>query len=340
MWARESQAIKNPESQIAKAVKELKSRRKLILTGTPIENSTMDLWSQMSFANPGLLGEKTYFQKTYQLPIEKQHDQDKSLKLNNLVKPFLLRRVKSQVASDLPEKIENVHYCEMSPAQREYYEKEKSAFKNKIFDLIETDGVSKSKMILLQGLTRLRQIANHPLMVDDMYQGDSGKFEDINYMISKALGEDHKLLIFSQFVKHLDLVRNFLEHEKIPFAYLDGSTRNRQEQVEKFQQEENIKTFLISLKAGGLGLNLTAADYVFLLDPWWNPAAEAQAIDRAHRIGQTQTVFTYKFIARDTVEEKILKLQESKIQLADNIVTVEEQFAKQLSGDDIAKLLE
>lgn len=335
----ESQAIKNPDSRIAQAVKKLKSRRKLILTGTPIENSTMDLWSQMSFVNPGLLGDKKFFQKEFQIPIEKKKDIAKTEKLNRLVKPFLLRREKSQVAKDLPEKVENIKYCEMSPAQREFYESEKSAFKNKIFDVIETEGIRKSHMILLQGLTRLRQIANHPLMVDDMYSGDSGKFEDICYMIQNALGKQHKLLIFSQFVKHLDLVRNFLNQEKIPFAYLDGSTKDRQAQVEKFQKENHINTFLISLKAGGLGLNLTSADYVFILDPWWNPAAEAQAVDRAHRIGQTQTVFSYKFIARDTVEEKILKLQESKLKLAGDIITIEDQFMKELSPDDIKDLL-
>jgi SNF2 family DNA or RNA helicase len=336
----ESQAIKNPDSLIAKSVKQLKSRRKLILTGTPIENSTLDLWSQMAFVNPGLLGNKQYFTKEFLIPIEKKKDLAKSEKLNRLVKPFLLRREKSQVAKDLPEKVENVKYCEMSEAQKDYYEKEKSAFRNKIFDVIQKDGVQKSHMILLQGLTRLRQIANHPLMVDEMYEGDSGKFEDITYMIQNALGENHKVLIFSQFVKHLDLVRSYFNTNNIPYAYLDGSTKDRQAQVEKFQAENKINTFLISLKAGGLGLNLTNADYVFILDPWWNPAAEAQAVDRAHRIGQKQKVFTYKFIARNTVEEKILKLQASKLQLAKNIVTIEENFMKQLTADDISNLFD
>ena len=334
----ESQAIKNPDSRIAKAVKLLNSRRKLILTGTPVENSTMDLWSQMSFINPGLLGTKKFFAREFQIPIEKKKLFAKTERLNALVKPFLLRREKSQVAKDLPEKIENIRYCEMSDSQREFYETEKSAFKNKIFDVIEKDGIRKSHTILLQGLTRLRQIANHPLMVDDMYQGDSGKLEDIAHMIQNALGENHRLLIFSQFVKHLNLIRSMLDSKNIPFAYLDGSTKDRQSQVEKFQNENDIHTFLISLKAGGLGLNLTQADYVYILDPWWNPAAEAQAVDRAHRIGQKQTVFTYKFIARDTVEEKILKLQKSKLKLADELVAIENQFVKQLSLDDISSL--
>jgi len=334
----ESQAIKNPDSRISKAVRQLNSRRRLILTGTPIENSTLDLWSQMSFVNPGLLGNKQFFIKEFQVPIEKKKDAGKTVRLNSLIKPFLLRREKSQVAKDLPDKVENIQYCEMSDSQREFYETEKSAFKNKIFDVIEKEGIRKSHMILLQGLTRLRQIANHPLMVEDMYEGDSGKLEDITHMIQNALGENHRLLIFSQFVKHLNLIRRFLDAQNIPFAYLDGSTRDRQGQVEKFQEKNHINTFLISLKAGGLGLNLTQADYVFILDPWWNPAAEAQAVDRAHRIGQTQTVFTYKFITRDTVEEKILKLQQSKLKLAGDLVTIEDQFIKQLSPEDISSL--
>lgn len=247
------------------------------------------------------------------IPIEKHKDIARTQKLNALIKPFILRREKSQVAKDLPEKIENIKYCDLSPTQREYYDKEKNLYRNRLIDVIENEGVQKSQMILLQGLTRLRQIANHPAMVDEDYTGDSGKFEDITYMLSNALGKDHKILVFSQFVKHLKIIEKYLNDEGIKYAYLDGSVKDRQAQVEKFQENEDIRVFLISLKAGGVGLNLTSADYVFLLDPWWNPAAEAQAVDRAHRIGQKNTVFTYKFIARDTVEEKILKLQESKL---------------------------
>ena len=336
----ESQAIKNPDSIISKSVRELKSRRKLILTGTPIENSTMDLWSQMSFVNPGLLGTETFFKKEYLIPIEKKKDEAKTRRLNALIKPFILRREKVQVAKELPEKVENVKYCDLSESQRDYYEREKNAYRNQILDLIEQDGLQKSQMLLLQGLSRLRQIANHPLMIDPDYEGDSGKFEDITYMISNALGKDHKLLIFSQFVKHLKIVEKHLNEEKIPYAYLDGSVKDRKSEVEKFQNNGDIRIFLISLKAGGLGLNLTEADYVFLLDPWWNPAIEAQAVDRAHRIGQTNKVFTYKFIARDTVEEKILKLQQSKLKLAKDLITIEESFVKSLTKEDISSLFE
>ena len=335
----ESQAIKNPDSIIAKSVGKLKSRHRLILTGTPLENSTMDLWSQLSFVNPGLLGAQKYFKNEFQLPIEKQQDIEKTRKLNVIIKPFILRRQKSQVAKDLPEKIESVKFSEMTPDQTEKYEEVKSFYRNKILDTIETSGIRKSQMLLLQGLTQLRQIANHPKMVDEDFEGDSGKFEDIRYMVESALSEGHKVLIFSQFVKHLTIVRKYLDDKGMSYAYLDGSTKDRQGQVDSFQKNKDIKLFLISLRAGGLGLNLTEADYVFLLDPWWNPAIEEQAVDRAHRIGQKKTVFTYKFIARDTVEEKILALQKNKLKLASDLISTEESFMKKLTTEDISELL-
>jgi len=335
----ESQAIKNPGSRIAKSVGKLKSRHRLILTGTPLENSTMDLWSQLSFINPGLLGTEKYFKNEFQLPIEKKQDIEKTRKLNVIIKPFILRRQKSQVAKDLPEKIESVKYSEMSVEQAEKYEEVKSFYRNKILETIEESGIKKSQLLLLQGLTKLRQIANHPKMVEPEYEGESGKLEDIQYMVESALSEGHKILIFSQFVKHLSIVKNYLDEKGLSYAYLDGTTKDRQGQVDLFQNNKNIKLFLISLRAGGLGLNLTAADYVFLLDPWWNPAIEEQAVDRAHRIGQKNTVFTYKFIARDTVEEKILALQKNKLRLASDLITTEESFIKKLTSTDISELL-
>lgn len=335
----ESQAIKNQGSQIAKSVRQLKSRHRLILTGTPLENSTMDLWSQMHFINPGLLGDAKYFKDQFQIPIEKKGDLDKTKRLNAIVKPFVLRRQKSQVAKDLPEKFENIKYSQMSEAQEAYYEEVKSGFRNEIMGAMGKKGAKKSNLLLLQGLSKLRQIANHPKMVDPDYTGDSGKMEDIHYMLEEAISEGHKVLIFSQFVKHLSLVRNHLDEQNIPFSYLDGSTQNRQAEVERFQNTPDLKVFLISLKAGGLGLNLTEADYVFLLDPWWNPAVEAQAVDRAHRIGQSRSVFTYKFITRNSVEEKILKLQKNKLKLATDLIHIEESFVKQLSNSDISELL-
>ncbi len=335
----ESQAIKNPTSNIAKAVKQLKSRRKLILTGTPIENSTLDLWSQMSFVNPGLLGNQSFFKNEFLTPIEKNSDEKKTVKLNAIIKPFILRRDKSQVATELPEKVENVKYCTMTSMQEEFYEKEKSIYRNKIIDSIENEGLQGSQMLLLQGLTRLRQIANHPKMVDETYKGDSGKMEDITFMLTNAISKGHKILVFSQFVKHLSIISEYLKSQRIDFAYLDGSTKDRAGQVERFQNDDKLKLFLISLKAGGVGLNLTKADYVFILDPWWNPAIEAQAIDRAHRIGQENRVFTYKFITKNTVEEKILLLQNAKLKLATNLISVEESFVKSLTEDDIQAIL-
>lgn len=336
----ESQAIKNPLSNISKAVKQLKSKHRLVLTGTPIENSTLDLWSQMTFANPGLLGNQNFFKKEFLQPIEKKKDEHKLQKLHSLIKPFILRRHKSQVATDLPPKTEKVFYSSMSTEQENRYEEVKAKYREEILDKMETEGIAKSQMILLQGLTQLRQIANHPAMVDQGFAGKSGKMEDVLHMLETALADDHKILIFSQFVKHLALVREELDARGLNYSYLDGSTKNRKDQVETFQQDEEVRIFLISLKAGGLGLNLTKADYVFILDPWWNPAIEAQAVDRAHRIGQENKVFTYKFITKNTVEEKILQLQEQKLSLAQNLISTEESFVKNLSKEDIKSLLE
>ena len=336
----ESQAIKNPSANTSKAVLLLRSKKRLILTGTPIENTTMDLWSQMNFINRGLLGTQTFFRKEFLNPIEKQENLLKLKKLYATIKPFILRRDKKQVAKELPDKVESVLYCKMSKEQNELYERTKSHYRNQILEEIELNGVSKSQILLLQGLTQLRQIANHPKMIDTEYVGNSGKMEQIIEKISVLVENGKKMLVFSQFVKHLSLVREYLDTQKVPYTYLDGSTKDRQTQVDIFQKDENIKVFLISLKAGGVGLNLTAAEYVFLLDPWWNPAAEAQAIDRAHRIGQKNVVFTYKFISKNTVEEKILALQHNKKKLANDLINVEESFMKSLSKEDIMALLE
>ncbi|MBW3544410.1 MAG: DEAD/DEAH box helicase, partial [Bacteroidetes bacterium] len=335
----ESQAIKNPGSNIARAVRELKSRRRLILTGTPLENSTMDLWSQMHFINPGLLGNQNFFRNEFLNPIEKKQDEHKSGKLYSIIKPFILRRQKKQVATELPDKVESIHYCSMTDEQSEKYEAAKNYYRSHILDQIDLHGVKKSQFVLLQGLTKLRQIANHPSMVDEDYKDGSGKMEEVLEMLQNAIAEGHKILVFSQFVKHLSLVRRYLDAENIEYAYLDGATKDRQGQVDQFQNNPKLRIFLISLKAGGVGLNLTKADYVFMLDPWWNPAIEQQAIDRAHRIGQENQVFTYKFITKDTVEEKILALQQHKTSLADNLITTEESFVKTLSKEDIDSIL-
>jgi SNF2 family DNA or RNA helicase len=335
----ESQVIKNPSSNIAKAVMQLQSRYKLTLTGTPLENTTMDLWSQMNFINPGLLGAQTFFKNEFLNPIEKKGDEQKAKKLHAIIKPFVLRRLKSQVATDLPEKTENIHYTNMTPDQEKKYEEIKALYRERILNEIEKQGLNNSKLTLLEGLTRLRQLSNNPRMADQNYKGDSGKMEDLSHMIENAILEGHKLLIFSQFVKHLDLVREMLKSKKITYCYLDGSSVDRKEQVDRFNKDESVRVFLISIKAGGLGLNLTEADYVFILDPWWNPAVEQQAIDRAYRIGQKKKVFTYKFITRNTVEEKILQLQKRKQKLSDSLITTEETIIKTLTREDIELLL-
>lgn len=335
----ESQNIKNPSSKSFKAVKALKSRYKLILSGTPVENSVSDLWTQLTFLNPGLLGTQAFFNEEYVQAIEKRKDEEKARKLQAIIKPFVLRRTKEQVAAELPSKTEQIFYCSMSEDQAAYYEKTKSAYRNDLLSSMDDGTYAQKQVQLLQGLTLLRQLANHPVMIDEEYKSDSGKFENVIYTLDNVLKGGHKVLIFSQFVKHLNIFKHYFEKEHIPFAYLDGATKNRGEIVSEFQQNAALKVFLISIKAGGVGLNLTQADYVFILDPWWNPAVEQQAIDRSHRIGQDKKVFIYKFISKDTVEEKILALQNRKKRLANSLITTEESFFKSLSKEDIREIL-
>lgn len=335
----ESQNIKNPSSKSFKAVKALKSRYKLILSGTPVENSVSDLWTQLTFLNPGLLGTQAFFNEEYVQAIEKRKDEEKARKLQAIIKPFVLRRTKEQVAAELPAKTEQVFYCTMTEDQATVYEETKSAYRNDLLSGMEDGTAAQKQVQLLQGLTALRQLANHPLMIDEQYTSDSGKFESVIHTLDNVLKGGHKVLIFSQFVKHLNIFKKYFEKEEIPFAYLDGATKNRGEIVAEFQENTDLKVFLISIKAGGVGLNLTQADYVFILDPWWNPAVEQQAIDRSHRIGQEKKVFIYKFIAKDTVEEKILALQNRKKKLASSLITTEESFFKSLSKADIQEIL-
>ena len=338
----ESQMIKNPESKTARAVRQLVSRHRLSLTGTPIENTVMDIWSQMAFLNPGLLGNETFFKNFYVTPIEKEKDNHRSAKLRRIIYPFILRRKKHQVERELPPKVEHLHYCAMTDAQQRFYEETRNTYRNYLMELITQGAWKKNKLNILTGLQKLRQIAIHPRMVEpEQYSLEqSGKYQEVKRMLMQVIERKRsKVLIFSQFVKMLHLLRDDLEAEGIPFTYLDGSTKDRQEQVRSFQEDKHIRVFLISLKAGGVGLNLTAADYVFILDPWWNPAVENQAVDRSHRIGQKRTVFYYKFISEDTIEEKILNLQQRKAQLSDDIITVEEDIYKSLDAVDLEELL-
>lgn len=336
----ESQSIKNPQSLSSRAVKLLRGNHKLVLTGTPIENSITELWSQLAFINPGLVGNLQSFTERFVQPIEKGKDPHRLAQLKAIIKPFVLRRTKDQVATELPPKVEQVIYSNMTEQQAEAYEKVKSFYRNEILKSIKEVGLHKSQLTILQGLTKLRQIANHPVLVQPDFEGQSGKFDELIARAETAKQEGHKVLIFSQFVKQLDLYKSWFNEKGWEYCYLDGSLSNeqRQREVAKFQQGK-INYFLISLKAGGVGLNLTEADYVFILDPWWNPAVEQQAIDRSHRIGQTKTVFTYKFITKDTVEEKILALQQKKKDLANSIITTEESFIKTIDVDEIIDLL-
>jgi SNF2 family DNA or RNA helicase len=285
------------------------------------------------------LGTQAFFYEEYVQAIEKKKDEEKARKLQTIIKPFVLRRTKEQVAAELPAKTEQVIYCDMSEDQAAYYEKTKSAYRNDLLQSMDDGTFAQKQVQLLQGLTALRQLANHPVMIDGTYVSDSGKFENVIHTLDNVLKGGHKVLVFSQFVKHLDIFKKHFENEQIPFAYLDGATKNRGEIVSEFQENKDLKVFLISIKAGGVGLNLTQADYVFILDPWWNPAVEQQAIDRTHRIGQDKKVFIYKFIAKDTVEEKILALQKRKRSLANSLITTEESFFKSLSKDDIRDIL-
>ncbi|MEO0470370.1 MAG: SNF2-related protein [Bacteroidota bacterium] len=338
----ESQMIKNPDSKTSKSVRKLIARHRLSLTGTPIENTVMDIWSQMAFLNPGLLGSESFFKKFYVSPIEKDKDPKRSAKLRRIIYPFILRRKKQQVEKDLPDRIEKLHHCGMTDIQQELYEETRSSYRNYLMELISQGAWKKNKLNILTGLQKLRQIAIHPQLLDkEAYSlKDSGKYLEVKRLLRQVLNKKRsKVLIFSQFVKMLHLLRDDLLAEGIAFNYLDGSTKDRQKQVDTFQNDPSIKVFLISLKAGGVGLNLTAADYVFILDPWWNPAVENQAIDRSHRIGQDRTVFYYKFITSESIEEKILNLQRKKAQLSDDIITVEEDMYKSLDAVDLEDLL-
>jgi len=317
----ESQNIKNSSSKTYKSVVEIRSKHKLVMTGTPIENSLSDLWSQFNFLNQGLLGSLPFFKREFITPIEKSNDEEQQKKLQKLIRPFVLRRTKEEVASDLPALTEQIRYCEMTDEQREIYETEKSAIRNTILKNIESNGIKKSALVVLQGLTKLRQLSNHPSLVTKENEAESGKFNEIYRCLENLVAEKHKVLIFSSFVKHLELLQTKIEAENWKYSKLTGKTINRQEVIQQFQGDPDNHIFLISLKAGGVGLNLTSADYVFIIDPWWNPAAENQAINRAHRIGQDKKVFVYRFITEDSIEEKIQTLKSKKSALAEKFIS-------------------
>jgi len=311
----ESQVIKNSNSQIVKAVRLLRAKHRLCLTGTPLENNVGELWSQMEFLNPKLLGSMAVFNSRFAKPIA-QGDKTALNILKKMVKAFLLRRNKEAVAKEILGKMEHVILCPMTDKQAEIYSQIRDYYRDSILATIEQQGLNRSRIKILEGLLRLRQAANHPAIIGEDSAG-SGKLDNLMTLIKETISCGHKALVFSQFTKMLSLIRRSLDDAGIIYEYLDGRTpqAKRKDIVRRFQDSEDIKLFLISLKAGGLGLNLTAADYVFIVDPWWNPAVELQAVDRAHRIGQDKKVFTYRFITAETVEEKVFALQKKKREL-------------------------
>ena len=334
----ESQKVKNPETKTYRAINKIKGLNKLALTGTPIENSLLDLWSQINFLNPGLLGTIKHFQVRYiDIPPEEQEEKSKALK--RLIYPFMLRRKKEEVETELPPLTEVVHHVEMTEQQHRIYEKWLRHYREEIFQKVDSEGINRSQMKILEALTCLRQLACHPaILYNDMSLMESGKFLLLDDMLAGIITKGHKVLIFSQFVRFLTLVRKIFDGTSWKYEYLDGKVRNRAQRIRNFQKNPKISAFLISLKAGGVGVNLTAADYVIHLDPWWNPAVEQQATDRAHRIGQDKRVFVYKYIVKNSVEEKILELQQRKKQLSERLITSDNGFVKQLTREDLEVL--
>jgi len=335
----EGQAIKNPESQNARASMLLQGDRRLILSGTPIENHLGELWSLYNFLNPGMLGSASSFKQRF--GTGREADSASLKMLRRTLRPFILRRKKEQVATDLPEKIEETILCEMEPEQKKVYKRVKQQAKNNVLARVRANGVARSKLHILEALLRLRQAACHPALISDDYKEvPSGKFQVLHSMLREVEEEGHKVLVFSQFTSLLAILRKELDEQKVVYEYLDGQTRDREARVDRFQNDPDCPLFLISLKAGGVGLNLTAADYVFILDPWWNPAVEAQAIDRAHRIGQNKKVFAYRFVAEESIEERIADMQESKRKLADAIVAGSDSLLRDLTADQLEYLFD
>jgi SNF2 family DNA or RNA helicase len=368
----EAQHIKNRQTQNAQAVKAVRSPHRLVLTGTPMENSVLDLWSIFDFLMPGYLGAAQDFRERYELPITRDKNSDAATRLSRRLRPFILRRLKREVAADLPAKLEQVSFCELTPDQRAVYQQVIEASRKEVLDAVGAQGLAKNRMVVLSALLRLRQVCCDLRLLklepqggggmecwsDGVMRGNasdaqhsntptlqpatpapSGKLDLFGELLEEVIDGGHRVLVFSQFVSMLTLLKEKLTAEGIDYCYLDGSTANRGEVVERFQKTATIPVFLISLKAGGVGLNLTGADTVIHFDPWWNPAVEDQATDRAHRLGQTRVVTSYKLITRDTVEEKILLLQQRKRDIIKATLGSEEELAEALTWEDIQELL-
>lgn len=327
----EGQQIKNPDSKAAKAARALPGSNRLVLTGTPIENRLLDVWSLMGFAMPGILGDRKYFRENF----DKRKDGHSQTRLTARLRPFLLRRTKGEVALDLPPKIEEDVYSEMEETQAKLYQAEMERIQKILLGIESDESLRKNSFVILQGLMRLRQICCHPGLVDQKYRWEeSAKLNALFYLLDQLHEEGHKVLVFSQFVSMLDIIKEELEDRERPYSYLTGQTKSRHEVISDFQESKEAKTFLLSLKAGGSGLNLTSASYVILYDPWWNPAVENQAIDRCHRIGQESKVNAYRLLMRDSVEEKIRILQQQKNAMMTSVLG-EEGFTRNLELDDL-----
>jgi SNF2 family DNA or RNA helicase len=331
----EAQSIKNATSQAAKACRLLGARQRLALTGTPVENHIGELWSIFEFLNPGQLGTAGRLKKF----LAGGRGNGSEL-VARAVRPYLLRRTKTEVLSDLPQKTEQTLFCELGDQQRKAYDDLRQHYRNELTTRIGQQGIGRSRIAVLEALLRLRQAACHPGLIDAARIDDpSTKLDTLLEQLDEVLDEGHKVLVFSQFTSFLAILRRKLDAKGRTYEYLDGKTTDRQSRVERFQEDPECRLFLVSLKAGGQGLNLTAADYVYILDPWWNPAVEAQAIDRAHRIGQTRPVFAYRLIAQNTVEEKILALQDQKRELAASIISADTGILSGLTTEDVEMLL-
>jgi SNF2 family DNA or RNA helicase len=331
----ESQYIKNSDSIIYKSVQQLSAAHRLVLTGTPIENSLFDLWAQFNFINPGLLGTQSFFKNQYVVKITKEKNLQAEASLLKLIKPFLLRRTKEEVTPELPLLSQEIVYCDMTEEQEKIYLAEKNRIRNQLLE--NRDLFVKNNLIALQSLMRLRLLSNHPSLVYPDYSGDSGKFDQILLYFETIRANGHKVLIFSSFVKHLKLLAKIFDEKEWKYAMLTGQTVHREEQIDRFKHDLDVNCFFISLKAGGTGLNLTEADYVFILDPWWNPAVEMQALSRAHRIGQDKNVMVYRFISNDSIEEKIIRLQMVKTELSETFVQSNNPL-EQLNREEIEEL--
>ena len=337
----ESQAIKNPASKVTKAACLLNAKHRLCMSGTPLQNNTFDIFAQMNFLNPGMLGTMEFFRQEFSIPIDKFGEEERKDHLRKILYPFILRRTKEQVAKDLPEKMEMILFCEMEEKQRNIYDAYRNDFRDKILGTIQEQGIQRSQLTILQGLMKLRQICDSPSILNEpeKFENHSIKLEELAREITENIS-NHKALIFSQFLGMLALIKEKLHQLGVNYEYFDGSTSapDREKAIQSFQTDESKRVFLISLKAGGVGLNLTAADYVYIVDPWWNPAVEQQAIDRTHRIGQTKNIFAYRMICKDTIEDKILQLQEKKRMLAKELIADDATFVKSLTKEDVEYL--